>query len=124
MGTMFLFRSLTIGLLGACVMLLVRVGPSTHTTTVVTAPAPDRAANVGSSATIVDVAPGLSGALVPSLIRLAPDERVVAVDDRAVSGNLDAGARIAAHAPAAGSFVDLEVATETGDRRRVLVLMH
>ncbi len=120
---MFLFRSLTIGLLGACVMLLVQVGPSTHTTTVVTAAVPDRP-NVGSSATIVDVAPGLSGAIVPSLIRLGPDERVVAVDDRAVGGNLEAGAAISAHAPAAGSFVDLEVATETGERRRVLVLMH
>ena len=120
---MFLFRSLTIGLLGACVMLLVRVEPSTHTTTVVTAPAPERAA-VGSSATIVDVAPGLSGALVPSLIRLAPDERVVAVDDRAVGSNLEAGAAISAHAPGAGSYVDLEVATDAGERRRVLVLMH
>jgi hypothetical protein len=121
---MFLFRSLTIGLLGACVMMLVRVEPSTHTTTVVTVPGPERPAAVGSSATIVDVAPGLSGTLVPSLIRLAPDERVVAVDDRAVGSNLEAGAAISALAPRAGSYVDLEVAADTGDRRRVLVLMH
>jgi hypothetical protein len=121
---MFLFRSLTIGLLGACVMLLARVEPSTHTTTVVTQQAPERSAAVGSTATIVDVAPGLSGTRVPSLIRLAPDEHVVAVDDRAVASNLEAGAAISALAPRAGSFVDLEVAADTGDRRRVLVLMH
>jgi hypothetical protein len=120
---MFLFRSLTIGLLGACVMLLVRVEPS-RTTIVTPAPVPAAAAVVGSSATIVDVAPGLSGALVTSLIRLAPDERVVSVDDRSVGSNLEAGAAISAHGPASGSFVDLEVATDTGDRRRVLVLMH
>lgn len=103
-------------------MLLVRIEPSTHTTTFVTVP--ERLAAVGSSATIVDVAPGLSGSFVPSLIRLAPDERVVAVDDRAVGSNLEAGAAISTHAPGAGSYVDLEVATDAGDRRRVLVLMH
>jgi hypothetical protein len=122
---MFLFRSLTIGLLGACVMLLVRIEPSSHTTTFVTStPEPAPPAAVGSTATIVDVAPGLAGAVVPSLIRLAPGERVVTVDDRAVASDLEAGAVISAHGSGAGSFVDLEVASDTGDRRRVLVLMH
>jgi hypothetical protein len=120
---MFLFRSLTIGLLGACVMLLVRVEPS-RTTLATAAPAPEASIHVASSATILDVAPGLSGALVPSLLRLAPDERVVTVDDRAVQSNLEAGAVISAHATGAGSYVDLEVASDAGDRRRVLVLMH
>ena len=104
-------------------MLLVRVEPS-RTTIITPAPAPERPAHVASSATIVDVAPGLSGAVVPSLIRLAPDERVVAVDDREVASDLEAGAAISAHESGAGSFVDLEIANETGERRRVLVLMH
>lgn len=99
-------------------MLLVRVAPSR--TTVIT-PAPVIA---GSRATIVDVAPGLSTGVVPSLIRLAPGERVVAVDDRAVTGDLEAGAAISLHTPGSGSFVDLEVASAAGDHRRVLVLMH
>ncbi len=120
---MFLFRSLTIGLLGACVMLLVRVEPS-RTTFITAGAAPPPAVIAGSSATIVDVAPGLSSGVVPSLIRLAPGERVIAVGDRAVDSDLEAGAAITAHAPGSGSFVDLEVASANGDHRRVLVLMH
>lgn len=119
---MFLFRSLTIGLLGACVMLLVRVEPM-HTTIVTTAPAP-RPAAVGSSASIVDIAPGLSAGVVPSLLRLAPDERVVSVDDRPVASDLEAGAAITAHDPGSRSYIDLEVASDAGGSRRVLVLMH
>lgn len=105
-------------------MLLVRVGPSR--TTIVTPASPPAPASVveGSTVTIVDVAPGLSGAVVPSLIRLAANERVVAVDDREVTNDLEAGAVISARAPGDNRFVDLEVANDAGNRRRVLVLMH
>jgi len=119
---MLLFRSLTIGLLGACVLLLVQARPAR--TIVVHTPHAEPAVQVASTATIVDLAPGLSVGVVPSLIRLAPDERVVAVDDRAVANDLEAGAAITAKAPPAGGFVDLEVAGASGEHRRVLVLMH
>lgn len=118
---MFPFRSLTIGLLGACVMLLVRGGSVTHVSvmrpTLTAAPAP-----VGP--TIVDVAPGVRVAEVSSLVRLAPGERVIAVDDRAVASDLAAGAAISTREPGRGGFVDLEVERADGLRRRVLVLLH
>ncbi len=119
--TMLLFRSLTIGLLGACVLLLARVGPSR--TTIVTPPALAPASSM-PKATIVDLAPGVSSGVVASLIRLAPGEHVVAVDDRAVKSDLDAGAAITGRPRGTGSFVDLEVAAPDGAHRRVLVLMH
>lgn len=118
---MLLFRSLTIGLLGACVLMLARVGPSRTTIVTPTAAAP---VAPGSTATIVDLAPGLSSGVVPSLIRLAPGERVVAVDDQPVENDLDAGAAITARPRGTKTFVDLEVAASTGEHRRVLVLLH
>jgi S1-C subfamily serine protease len=117
---MFLFRSLTIGLLGACVLLLVRADLSGRTT----APPPALDHSAPTAATIVDVAPGVPGATVSSLIRLSPGERVVAVDDRAVDSDLEAGVAISTHPPTSGAFVDLEVASGEGEHRRVLVLMH
>jgi len=105
-------------------MLLVRVGPS-HTTIITPASPPAPVPVVeGRTATIVDVAPGLSGAMVPSLIRLAANERVVAVDDREVTNDLEAGAVISARAPGGNRFVDVDVASDEGNHRRVLVLMH
>ncbi len=117
---MFLFRSLTIGLLGACVMLLVRVEPSR--VTVVSASAP--VLRPVATASIVDVAPGLRGSEVSSLIRLAAGEHVVSVDDHPVDSDLAAGAAIALRAPASGGYVDLEVEQPDGPHRRVLVLLH
>jgi hypothetical protein len=124
---MFLFRSLTIGLLGACILLLARLespaaqvtsGPATlamHAPPAVTA---------ATSATIIDVAPGVQAADVPSLIRLSPGERVVAVDDRRVDSDLAAGVAIASRAPSSGAFVDLDIEGAGGSHRRVLVLLH
>lgn len=76
-----------------------------------------------SATTIVDVAPGVSRDRIPSLIALAPGERVSAVGERAVGSDLEAGAAIAALAPATGRFVDLTVDGTRGTRR-VLVLVH
>lgn len=123
---MFLFRSLTIGLLGACVALLVRVevaakAPPAAAAAAPTWPAPSA---VVASATIIDVAAGVSTASVSSLIRLAPDEHVVAVDDRVVDSDLAAGAAIQQHQLDARGFVDLDVASDMGAHRRVLVLLH
>ncbi len=117
---MVLFRSLTIGLLGACVMLLVKLDVAPVETSR-TSPAPTiQAAN----ASIVDVAPGLRSSEVSSLIRLSAGERVIAVDDHPVDSDLAAGAAIAARAAGSGGYVDLEVERADGLHRRVLVLMH
>lgn len=118
---MFLFRSLTIGLLGACILLLARLEAPPPATA--SSPAPVQTAPV-TSATIVDVAPGVRASDVPALIRLAPGERIVAVDDRRVDGDLAAGVAIADRVPASGAFVDLEVEGEGRAHRRVLVLLH
>jgi hypothetical protein len=55
--------------------------------------------------TIVDVAAGVSPDMVPWLVRLHPDEHVLAVE-------------------AQHGYYDLSVASSDGTRRRVLVLMH
>ena len=117
---MLLFRSLALGLLGACVMLLahrpeceIRFAPSS---VVARASAPP-------SAAIVDVAPGIAAAQLGPLVRLAPGERVIAVGEHAVSGDLEAGAVLAALDARSGSYVDLTVAGAVGPRR-VLVLLH
>jgi hypothetical protein len=114
---MLLFRALSVGLLGACVCLLaqhpierVRVEHERELVAVPTAP----------MATIIDVAPGLTATQIAELVHLAPDEHVTSVDDRPVTGNLDAGTVIEPHDR---HFVDLTVASRTGERR-VLVLIH
>ncbi len=119
---MFLFRSLTIGLLGACVMLMVRIEPARGPVqpTSMPDPLPPQAA----TAAIVDVAPGLRPSEVPALIRLASGERVISVDDHPVDSDLAAGAAIAMRAPSGGGYLDLEVERPDGLHRRVLVLMH
>ena len=117
---MLVFRSLALGLLGACFLLL-----ATRQTDVrierelvpVQQPAPP------ASATIIDVAHGVGANQLAQLVRLQPNEHVVAVDDRPVTGDLDAGAMIAANETSARKFVDLTVTGGAGERR-VLVLLH
>jgi hypothetical protein len=122
---MLVFRSLALGLLGACCLLFAShplvelhvvherpvLAPMAAT---VSAPTP---------ATIVDIAPGLAPAQIASLIQLAPDEHVASVDDTPVHGDLDAGALLASHELLGGHYVDLGVANASG-ARRVLVLLH
>lgn len=117
---MFLFRSLAIGLLGACVMMLayrpayeVRLVEASRPPPVIASPA----------AAIVDVAAGVPAAQLPALIALAPGEHVVSIDDRAVANDLDAGAALAAAETRPGSFLDLAIDGARGSRR-VLVLLH
>src|SRR4051812_1263181 len=113
---MLLFRSVAIGLLGACVLLLAQRPPpivqiEREVVVAPRAPAP----------MIIDVAPGLSSTQLAQLIRLAPDERVTAVDDHPVTSSLDAGTVLGE--PGSRRFVDLAVAGRTGERR-ILVLVH
>ena len=116
---MLLFRSLAVGLMGACVMLLA-VRPA-YDVRVAQEPPPAPVV-APTSASIVDVARGVAPEQVPSLIALAPGEHVVAIGDRAVANDLDAGAELVAGARG-GGFLDLDVRGARGERR-VLVLLH
>lgn len=121
---MLLFRSLTTGLLGACLALLVQLEPlSRALPACVLAPpaAPRSPAAVAPAASIVDVAPGVAD--VAALIQLAPGERVIAVGDRPMTSDLAAGAALAALPRGPGRYLDLTVASAS-TTRRVLVLMH
>jgi hypothetical protein len=71
-----------------------------------------------SAATIVDVAAGVTPTLLPSLVKLAPGEHVVAVDDRHVANDLEAGALIANSAP--HGYVELDASTG----RRIVLILH
>ncbi|MEO6774101.1 MAG: hypothetical protein ABI467_13970 [Kofleriaceae bacterium] len=112
---MLLFRALSVGLLGACVCLLAQ-----HPFERVRVEHERELVAVRSAPTIIDVAPGLTATQIAELVHLAPDERVTSVDDRPVLGNLDAGTVIDPHDR---QYVDLTVASRTGERR-VLVLIH
>jgi hypothetical protein len=123
---MFAYRSLVVGLLGACCLLLAMRPPA------VVAPAPGRTLATAPAAlqacasmvpTIVDVAPGVTAAQLPSLLHLLPDEQIVAVNDAPVASTLDAGVSLANIELARGRFLDVEVKSGYG-ARRVLVLLH
>ena len=118
-GVMLLFRSLAVGLAGACLLLLV-YRPA-YDVRIEHAQVQGPPASVVP--TIVDVAAGVPAGELSSLIRLAPGERVVAVDDHPVATDLEAGAAIVDREASPGTFVDLEVAGAAG-HRRVLVLLH
>jgi hypothetical protein len=117
---MLLFRSLALGMLGACLLLLAK--RQEYEIRVAPAPAVMRAPALPAAA-IVDVAPGIAGVQLDSLVRLAPGEHVVAVDEHAVSGDFEAGALLASLDARAGKYIDLTVAGGTAERR-VLLLLH
>jgi hypothetical protein len=117
---MMLFRSLTVGMLGACLYFVVQL-PGLREVARPQAPATVRTI----PPTVIDVAYGVSALTVPSLVHLEPGEHITAVDDREVANDLMAGAVISERARA-GTFVDLTVAAGPRDlaARRILVLMH
>ncbi|HLL21155.1 MAG TPA: hypothetical protein VK427_03440 [Kofleriaceae bacterium] len=86
-------------------------------------PAGDPAPLAAPAVTVVDVARGVDVSELGTLVKLQADERVVTVGDRPVSNDFAAASAIANHAPGAGRFLDLTVASTRGSRR-VLVLMH
>lgn len=121
---MLLFRSLTTGLLGACLALLVQLEPLSRAVPAcaVAAPSAPRApTSTAPAASIVDVAPGVSD--VAAMVQLAPGERVIAVGDQPTTSDLAAGAALAALPRGPGRYLELTVAT-AATTRRVLVLMH
>ena len=117
---MFLMRSITVGLLGACLYILIGIPGFRPAAAPAPAPPPYAAPQAVS---VVDVAHGVPPSLLTSIVQLRHDERVIAVDDQAVANDLAAGAAIAARDPGPGRFLDLTVAGAAGSRR-ILVLMH
>jgi hypothetical protein len=115
---MLLYRSLTLGLLGA-ILVLVATPPIGGQRSIVERPV------VQHDVTVIDVAPRIDPTTLLSLIRLGEDERIVAVDERQVASDLAAGAAIAAaHRRGKPRFIDLAVASPGRESRRVLVLLH
>lgn len=115
-------RSLTTGLLGSCLwllMFLVMKGDPAPLPS--PPPTPSASAPIAVSGTIIDVAPGVHD--VASLVRLAPGERVISVDGKPVASDLAAGEAIAQLPRGKGRYIDLSVAS-AGELRRVLVVMH
>lgn len=120
---MLVFRSVSVGLLGAVLYFVAAAPPTTvrvveHAVAAMPVPTVSNAPDV----TIVDIAPGIDIVTLVSLVKLDPGERIVTVDGRPVENNLVAGAAISARA-GTRSYVDLEVASRTG-KRRVLLLLH
>ena len=123
---MLLYRSLSLGFLGACLLLL-----ATRTPVVVQAAAPACGQAPSSSGcppippgpTIVDVAPSTTAADIARLLHLAASERIAAVDDVPVANTLDAGVALAQTYLSSRRYLDLDVRGPAGERR-VLVLVH
>lgn len=130
---MLLFRSLTVGFLATCVWLLIGLvvqlgaAPAVSPGATAAARGPDLAADrapviaSATAASILDVAPGVRE--LASIVRLAPGERVIAVDGQPVDSDLAAGAALAQLPTGRGRYVDLTVAG-THELRRIVVLLH
>jgi hypothetical protein len=120
---MLLFRSIVVGLLGACCLLLA-VRPRCEIAVRSLPAGPARVSSwEGPRPTIIDVAPLIAPGELAKLLRLAPGEHVIAIDDARVAGDLEAGALLAKVELAPKHYVDLTVAGSLGERR-VLVLLH
>jgi hypothetical protein len=112
---MLVFRSLVLGLLGACALLLATREPIVKLVKLYR-PAPP-------SATLIDVAAGVPTKQLGSLVKLERDEHVTMVDDLPTRGDLDAGS-ILSQLDSRPAFVDLEVDGGLGGHRRVVLLLH
>jgi hypothetical protein len=115
---MLLFRSLALGLLGACFWML-----ATRPQVIVAAPQPARI-DIGQedAPTILDVSPAVTRDQLPSLVHLRGGEHVVAINDEPVASDLDAGRLLASVDRASQKFVELAVAGPRGSRRNLMVL--
>jgi hypothetical protein len=116
---MLLFRSLALGLLGACFWML-----ATRPTVIIAAPdrVPARV-TLDEAPTILDVSPAVSRDQLPSLVHLRNGEHVIAINDEVVASDLDAGRLLASVDRASQKFVELGVAGPRGTRR-ILMLLH
>src|SRR6184192_1321406 len=106
---MLLFRSLALGLLGACFFLLA----TRPATVIIRQPVPIEVPNLSGihglpqaqGPSVVDVAPNIEAARLPSLIQLGVGERVVAIDDARVANDLEAGRVLAAMVTAPQRYI-------------------
>lgn len=124
---MLLFRSITVGLLGACVFMVAQLGGRSGgrpDPVVVTRPVLMEVP--ASAVAVVDVAHGVPPSTVLSLVRIGPDEQIASVADTEVENDLVAGSRLADAIRSGAQYVDLEVAQRDSPTnvRRVLILLH
>jgi hypothetical protein len=122
---MHLFRSLTVGLLGACLYTVLQLATATSPArpAAISTAEPSTQPPPPPSVTVVDVAHGVSPAQIIDLLHLRSGERVVAIDDLEVGSDLEAGAVIAGRGTKTREFVDLTI--DSGSTtRRILVLQH
>ncbi len=124
---MLLFRSITTGMLGACLYCVLHLPPPTETAPAATRI--DRAQRMSVSggpqepATVIDMA-GVPPRDVPAYIQVLAGERIESVNDRRVSNDLVAGVVIVERARA-GGYIDVSIrGPDATSSRRVLVLMH
>jgi hypothetical protein len=123
---MFLFRSFTVGLIGACCLLLatrpqtaiVLANPSPQLVMMAEPPACD-AARGAPGVTVIDVAPSVTGELLAQLIALAANERINAIDEVSVR---DGHAALRARVLDGRQYLDVQIASDAVATRRVLVL--
>lgn len=129
---MFVYRSVALGLLGACCLLLAMRPPIA-----VVSQTPGQVFVVSSGGqiprcppvlerapgpTIIDVAPGLTRTQLAQLIMLAPGERITTIDDEPVANAVDAGVVLASLDLRARRYIDLGVDGDAGPRRVLMLL--
>lgn len=126
---MLVFRSLTTGLLGACLLLLIGLGDQIQRDPVTVVQMQSPAAplppieTTTSNVTVIDVAPGVPAKTIATLVRLHEGERIAMINDHAIENDLEAGMQIGEQLRRGSKFVDLTV-TDAGTLRRVLVVLH
>ncbi|HUS30064.1 MAG TPA: hypothetical protein VMZ53_16270 [Kofleriaceae bacterium] len=128
---MLLFRSLALGLLGACFFMLA----TRPTTIVVRQPPPIEVPNLSGirgvplpavsevAPTVIDVAPNVNASMLTTLIMMRDGEHVIAVNDARVANDLDAGRMLGALWLHPQRYIDVQLGGPDGERR-VLVLAH
>ncbi len=123
---MFLYRSLTVGLLGACCFMLTRRPAVIPVQLELPTPASIAVAQQ-APLQVIDVAANAAPDQVAQLVKLAPGERIAMVDDlevdNPVTAVLDVMMSAARKEPGWRNFVDLTV-RGGADERRILLLMH
>src|SRR5262245_38891398 len=117
---MILFRSLTLGLLGACLLLLI-TRPTLEPRVAHEPPAPTNAVPK-----IIDLArrgseSNMPGSELAAMLRLAAGERIASIDDVPVTAGTSAGAALGRIWLHDRHFIDIDVVGPGGERR-VLVL--
>jgi len=72
---------------------------------------------------VVDVAAGVTPAMLARILRLEDSERIAAINDRALGeDDGDATVALAELAPRAGQLLDLAIAGPRGERRALVVI--